>query len=61
MTEKEEAFRRKLLRCKTLQDMFALLEVPGEEVTQYSAAFALQRLCPLRPCKYHPRNFDALP
>ena len=47
MTPQEETFNLQLADCSTLPNVFQLLEVPGEHVTGYTAAFALQRLCQL--------------
>jgi hypothetical protein len=44
----EDGFVRHLHECSTVQQVFKLLEVPGERVTASSAAFALQRICQLR-------------
>ena len=43
-TAQEEWFAQQLQDCLNLRQVFSLLEVPGEQVTAYSAAFALQRL-----------------
>ncbi len=51
VTEQDELFKLGLQRCTSLEAVLRLLEVPGEEVTQYSAAFALQRLCQLQQGK----------
>ncbi len=51
VTEQDELFKLELQRCNSLEAVLLLLEVPGEDVTQYSAAFALQRLCQLQQGK----------
>lgn len=40
----EVSFKQILHDCKTVSDVFKLLEVPPDKVEGYSAAFALQRL-----------------
>lgn len=47
-TDQDEAFRLQLRDCIHAQQVFHLLEVPGEKVTQYSAVFALQRMAQLQ-------------
>jgi len=43
-TTQEDLFKQVLSGCLDLSGVFTLLEVPGDNVTPYSAAFALQRL-----------------
>ena len=47
-TDQDETFRLALRDSTTIQQVFQLLEVPGEKVTQYSAVFALQRMAQLQ-------------
>ena len=47
-TDQDEVFRSQLHDCTLAQQVFHLLEVPGEKVTQYSAVFALQRMAQLQ-------------
>ncbi len=47
-TEQDDLFIQNLQNCHTVRHVFKLLEVPGENVTQVSACFALQRLCHLQ-------------
>lgn len=46
--EQDDAFEQLLQECKNVPQVFRLLEVPGEQVTAYSAAFALRRISQLR-------------
>ena len=48
LTQGDENFKQRLSRCTTVKGIFKLLDVPDEEVTPHSAAFALQKLCPLQ-------------
>ena len=47
-SEQDVHFRLLLQNCRTVKQVFMLLEVPSEQVTANSAAFALQRLCQLQ-------------
>ena len=47
-SEGDELFRKRLATCDNISNVFKLLEVPDEQVTAYSAAYALQRLCQLK-------------
>ena len=48
LTQGDENFKQRLSRCTTVKGIFKLLDVPDGEVTPHSAAFALQKLCPLQ-------------
>ena len=48
ITKSDISFRDQLRECLTVKQVFRLLEVPSDTVTEYSAAFALQRICQLR-------------
>ncbi|XP_064594838.1 FAST kinase domain-containing protein 3, mitochondrial-like isoform X2 [Liolophura sinensis] len=48
LTEQDENFKLNLQNCVTVKQVFKLLEVPSDQVTGYSAAFALQRISQLR-------------
>ena len=47
ISEEDKAFKVQLQGCSSLKEVLKLLEIPGEQVTPYSASFALQRLCQL--------------
>ena len=47
-TEEENMFSIRLEACKSVVQVLELLEVPGDHITAYSAAFALQRLFQLQ-------------
>ena len=40
----DEEFKSKLLGCETVKGVFKLLDVRNDNVTPYSASFALQKL-----------------
>lgn len=46
--EQDEAFEQLLQDCKNVRQVFRLLEVPGEQVTVFSAVFALRRIYQLK-------------
>ncbi|XP_064644203.1 FAST kinase domain-containing protein 3, mitochondrial-like [Lineus longissimus] len=48
ISEQEEVFKTRLQNCSTVRDVFRLLEIPSDQVTAYTAAFALIRVCQLQ-------------
>jgi hypothetical protein len=48
ISEQEEVFKVRLQSCSTVKDVFQLLEIPADQVTAYTAAFALTRVCQLQ-------------
>ncbi|CAH1774341.1 unnamed protein product [Owenia fusiformis] len=52
ISEHDNFFKERLQACRSATQVFKMLEIPSDQVTACSAAFALERLCQLQNATY---------